>query len=108
MFKFPEKMKTVFRDEAHQKDFEKNGFISLPFFNDEEIKSLTNLYHKLHPKDEQGFFPSTFSKDKSYRQNADEEIRRVCERSIDKYCKDVNFRETLIFTFFSEIKNSRN
>lgn len=89
MFSFPDKMKTVFKDQAHQDEFEKNGFIALPFFNDEEIKELTELYHRLHPEDEKGFFPSTFSRDKSYRQTADNEIRRICERSIDKYCKDV-------------------
>ena len=89
MFQFPEKMKTVFRDEAHQNNFEKNGFISLPFFNTEEVEALKKLYNDLHPEDEKGFFPSTFSKDKSYRQKADSEIRRFCERSIEKYCKDV-------------------
>ncbi|MEX0810945.1 MAG: phytanoyl-CoA dioxygenase family protein [Chitinophagales bacterium] len=89
MFQFPDKMKTVFQDERHQEEFEKNGFIALPFFNEGEIKELTELYHRLHPEDEKGFFPSTFSKDKAYRQTADKEIKRICERSIEKYCKDI-------------------
>lgn len=89
MFQFPDKMKRVFKDEAHQNEFEKNGFIALPFFDSEEIETLTKLYYDLHPEDEKGFFPSTFSKDKNYRHRADTEIRNVCSRSIDKYCMDV-------------------
>ncbi len=89
MFQFPDKMLRVFRDEKHQADFEKNGFVILPFYNEAEINELEALYYRLHPKDEKGFFPSTFSKDKNYRYEADSEIKRVCERSIEKYCMDV-------------------
>lgn len=89
MFQFPDKMKVVFKENQHQEDFEKNGYLALPFFNKAEIEELTELYGRLHPEDEKGFFPSTFSRDKNYRQLADTEIRRVCERSIAEYCKDV-------------------
>lgn len=89
MFQFPEKMMRVFRNEEHQREFEKNGFIILPFYTQAEIAELAKLYYKLHPEDEKGFYPSTFSKDKNYRQQADTEIRRVCDRSITAYCQDV-------------------
>ncbi len=89
MFKFPDKMLQVFRDTKHQEEFEKNGFIIVPFYNEKEIKELDELYCRLHPKDEKGFFPSTFSSDKNYRTVADVEIRRVCNRSIEQYCENV-------------------
>lgn len=89
MFRFPDKMLRVFRDETHQNEFEKNGFIVLPFYNQEEIKELEALYYRLHPHDEKGFFPSTFSKDKNYRYEADTEIRRIGHRSIENYCTDI-------------------
>jgi len=89
MFQFPERMLKVFRDDLHQAEFEQKGFVILPFYNAEEIAELTALYHQLHPQDEQGFFPSTFSNDKNYRYKADTEIRRVCARSIEHYCQDV-------------------
>jgi hypothetical protein len=89
MFQFPDKMMRVFRDEKKQAEFEENGFVILPFYNESEIKELEALYHRLHPLDEKGFFPSTFSKDKLYRTEADTEIRRVCERSINLYCQEV-------------------
>jgi hypothetical protein len=89
MFQFPDKMLKVFRDEKHQNDFEKNGFIILPFYTQEEIKELEEVYYRLHPVNEKGFFPSTFSQDKNYRQEADSAIRKVGNRSIEKYCQDI-------------------
>lgn len=89
MFQFPEKMKRVFRSEEHQERFERDGYIILPFYTPEEIAELTALYHRLHPQAAKGFFPSTFSPDREYRQTADREIQRVCQRSITDYCVDV-------------------
>lgn len=89
MFDFPTQMLQVFKELETQKSFEKNGFVILPFYTPEEIKELNELYHKLHPKDELGFFPSTFSKDKNYRAVADEAIRRIGSRSINQYCKNI-------------------
>ena len=88
MFSFP-KMLKVFRDQALQDAFEKDGFVVVPFYNESEITELTELYHKMHPQDEKGFFPSTFSKDKNYRVVADAEIRRVCQRGIDHYLENI-------------------
>lgn len=89
MFQFPDKMLSVFKEEQHQASFEKNGFVILPFYTPEEIKELEAVYHTLHPVDEKGFFPSTFSQDKSYRHQADSEIRRIGNRSIEKYCHNI-------------------
>lgn len=89
MFQFPEKMLKVFKDDKHQQEFEKNGFVILPFYTPDEIAELEALYHRLHPQDEKGFFPSTFSRDINYRYEADREIRRIGQRSIDNYCTDV-------------------
>ena len=88
MFSFP-KMLKVFRDQALQDAFEKDGFVAVPFYNENEIKELTELYYRMHPQDEKGFFPSTFSKDKNYRAVADAEIRRVCSRAMDHYLEDI-------------------
>lgn len=89
MFQFPDKMLRVFRKEEHQRSFEENGFVILPFYDEAEIAELTSLYHALHPKDEAGFFPSTFSKDKNYRNEADSKIRQIASRSINAYCQDI-------------------
>lgn len=88
MFQFP-KMLKVFRDQALQDAFEKDGFVVVPFYTEDEVKELTGLYYRLHPVDEKGFFPSTFSKDKNYRTTADVEVRRICARGIEQYLEDI-------------------
>lgn len=89
MFQFPTQMLKVFKDENLQNDFEKNGFVIVPFYDKKEIEHLTNVYYDLHPSNEQGFFPSTFSNDKNYRHQADEIIRDVCNRSITHYFENI-------------------
>ena len=88
MFDFP-KMLQVFRDQAHQEQFEREGYIVLPFYNVEEIAELNSLYESIQPKEYEGFFPSTFSQDKNYRTQADIGIKKACERSIEKYLQDI-------------------
>ncbi len=88
MFQFPDKMKRVFKDPKMQAEFEENGYVIVPYYTKEEVDYLLKTYRELHPKDEEGFFPSTFSKDKNYRIFADEEIRKTGNRSIKKYLID--------------------
>lgn len=88
MFVFPNKFKRIFKEDSLQEEFEKNGYVIVDFYNPEEIQFLLNLYRELHPVDEKGFFPSTFSKDKKYRAVADEQIRKIGSRSIDHYLTD--------------------
>ncbi len=88
MFEF-KKMKKVFRDPVHQEQFERDGYLVLPFYNEAEIAELKKLYLDIQPKEFEGFFPSTFSSDNNYRTKADIEIRRICDRSVQKYLEDV-------------------
>jgi hypothetical protein len=82
MFDFPDKMKRVFKDPEMQQCFEEQGYVTVQFYTENEVSELDKLYSNLHPKEETGFYPSTFSKDKNYRQTADEEIRRIGNRTI--------------------------
>jgi hypothetical protein len=88
MFQFPDKMLKVFKDDEIQSQFERDGYVILPFYNREEIDRLTQLYHELHPTNEHGFFPSTFSSNKNYRLTANAKIRDACQRSAEKYLCD--------------------
>lgn len=88
MFAFREKMIPVFKDAERQAQFERDGYTVVQFYTTEEIAELNRLYSDLHPTDEQGFYPSTFSKDKNYRQKADEEIRRIGSRTIGNTLRD--------------------
>ena len=88
MFQFPQHMKRVFKDPNMQTEFEQNGYVIFNFYNSEEVKFLSNLYTNLHPKDEVGFYPSTFSKNKEYRQKTDDEIKRIGGRTMSNVLVD--------------------
>lgn len=87
MFEF-KKMKRVFKDLKMQETFEKQGFVVVDFYNDKEIAEVKNLYHTLHPKDEEGFFPSAYSKDKKYREKTDTELKRIGHNKFEELLKD--------------------
>jgi hypothetical protein len=87
MFDFS-KMKKVFRDESMQEEFEKNGFVIVDFYSPEQVEKVKALYHKLHPKDEEGFFPSTFSKNKNYRETTDTELKRIGNNRFNELLQD--------------------
>jgi hypothetical protein len=81
-------MLKIFRDEKNQNEFEKSGIVILPCYNELRLR-IRSTYSRLHTKDEKGFFPGTFSHDKQYRNEADAEIKRIGNFSIEKYCCDV-------------------
>jgi len=87
MFDFAPYLK-VFKDNSYQEQFARDGYVIIPFYNEEEINYLQNLYQELHPKDEKGFFPSTFSKDREYRTRADEEIQKIGSRTMNEVLCD--------------------
>ena len=87
MFEFA-KMKRVFKNSELQEQFEREGFVVVDFYTPDEIKEAEELYHRLHPKDEEGFFPSTFSKDKNYRETTDKELRRIGQKRFDELLTD--------------------
>ncbi|MBP6516225.1 MAG: phytanoyl-CoA dioxygenase family protein [Chitinophagales bacterium] len=88
MFQFPAQMMRVFKDEQMQAAFERDGFVIVDFYTKAEVAELEQLYYDLHPVEEKGFYPSTFSKDKKYRQTADEEVRRVGSRWMNENLQD--------------------
>lgn len=87
MFQFAP-MKRIFRSDALQEEFEREGFVVVDFYDPAQMEEVKRLYHTLHPKDEQGFFPSTFSKNKAYRENTDLELKRIGLKRFDELLQD--------------------
>ncbi len=88
MFAFPSSMQRVFADNQLQDSFEENGFVIVDFYNSDQIEELNLLYKNLHPQDEKGFFPSTFSQDKNYRIQADQRIREIASERMNEIFVD--------------------
>lgn len=86
-FQFP-KMLPVFRDDQMQEAFERDGYVVVEFYNEEELDRIRIAYKELHPNPAPGFYASTFSPDENYRTAVDHVVREVGQRSMDAVLKD--------------------
>jgi hypothetical protein len=75
----------VFKDLELQSKLNDDGFVILPFLNENEISTLYQLFLDEHPDGVNGFYTSTFSKDVNYRKGVDLEIKRQVNRSLEDY-----------------------
>jgi len=78
----------IFLDEDTQRCFDENGYAVIPFYNKDQIKEFNLLYDLIQPKNVRGIFPSTYSKDKSYRDSAHQEICTIAQSSQDRTFKN--------------------
>jgi len=74
--------KRIFKSDEHQRLFEQQGFIVLPFVTEQEVLQLDKLFDELHPSlNESGFFSGSYSSDIEYKKKASEEIVKVFSRA---------------------------
>lgn len=74
--------KRIFKNEAHQQLFDKQGFIVLPFINETEVAALDKLFDELHPNlSQSGFFSGSYSSDVQYKKTASNKIVEVFNRA---------------------------
>ncbi|MEX2589033.1 MAG: phytanoyl-CoA dioxygenase family protein [Chitinophagales bacterium] len=78
--------KRIFKKEEHQKIFDKQGFIVLPFLTEDEVAYLDRFFDELHPNvDKQsGFFSGSYSGDFDYKKKASDEIVKVFSRAYEE------------------------
>ena len=87
MFKF-NKLTSIFKDAKLQEAFEVDGFVIVDFYTDEELAEVRSLYKRLHENKGPGFFPSTYSADKNYRETIDLELKRIGQRRFNELLED--------------------
>lgn len=82
-------MLRVFKDPALQQQMEQNGFVVVPFYTQEEMEELLEVFNSQHSSQQvSGFFSSTFSMDTDYRRRANDAIISICKRRMDELLTD--------------------
>lgn len=77
--------KRIFKDDAMQARFEKQGFLVVPFIDAEEIAYLDKLFDELHPTlPNQGFVSGSYSPDIDYKKGASNEIVNVFSKHYER------------------------
>ncbi len=75
----------IFKNPEHQATFEKQGFLVLPFLNEEEVRHMDKLFDELHPNlPADGFFAGSYSSDMEYKKRVSEEIKIVFKRRYEE------------------------
>lgn len=78
--------KRIFIADEHQAKFDKQGFIVLPFLDDEDVTYLNKIFDELHPEiNSSGFFSGSYSNDISYKKKASQLIVEVFSKAYEKY-----------------------
>lgn len=81
--------KRIFLSDEHQKIFDRQGFIVVPFLEAKEICILNQYFDELHPDTGQsGFYSGSYSNDYQYKKNASDKIVKVFTRAYQKYFTD--------------------
>ena len=79
----------IFKDKAHQRQFDRQGFLVIPFLNEAEIAHMDGLFDVLHPAlPDNGFFAGSYSPDMDYKKRVSEEIKVVFRRRYDELFRD--------------------
>jgi hypothetical protein len=77
--------KRIFKEDAMQARFEKEGFLTVPFIDPNEIKQLDELFDALHPDlPKEGFVSGSYSADLSYKKKASNEIVRIFSKHYER------------------------
>lgn len=89
MFQFKDKyINAVFKDKQLQLQLEENGYVVIPFYNQNDIETINNYYFENTTNNKAGFQPTTYFDSLDYRLNASTFIKNIAQEKLDKYLKD--------------------
>jgi len=69
--------KPIFLNNEKQKEFELNGFVTIPFLNQAEVDVLKQNYNKEDFNSPEGFYSTTFSEDEDLKQDLETNILKI-------------------------------
>ena len=77
----------VFKDDTLQQEFDRNGYVLVPFLDADEVKSLKTIYNRLPP-------PTAAMESSSYRKDIpnlaeiDQQARQVFHKPVERFFQD--------------------
>jgi hypothetical protein len=89
MFSFSTNNNPVLKNQAFQQLLDKEGYVIVPFYTEEEITKLTEYYtHHAPNQQKKGFQPTTYSSNLEYRLAASEFIKATAHQRMETYFED--------------------
>ena len=73
----------IFNDTRLQQQFEKDGFVVIPFLNEAEANKLSSFFYELHNNVPENFYSTTFNASPEFKGRINEETNNVFGSKID-------------------------
>ena len=75
----------IFKDDALQTLFNRQGYVVTPFISTSEVKLLDELFDSLHPNlPKEGFVSSSYSQDYAYKKKVSDEIVKIFSKHYER------------------------
>jgi hypothetical protein len=75
----------ILKDTKLDQDLLAEGYVVVPFLNENELEGLKQFFYENHPNDIPGFYASAHSKDLDFRNKMNAKIKQSYASSIDRY-----------------------
>jgi hypothetical protein len=94
----------IFINQSHQNEFNKKGFIKIPFLSQDQIKYLDRFFDDIHPElPQSGFISGSYFSDWEYKKKASDEIIKIFTPSYNRIFKNYTaFGGSFLFKIPSE------
>jgi len=76
-------MSPLFNDTQLQQQFERDGFVVIPFLNDTEVSGLSSLFYELHKQVPQNFYSTTFNASPEFKQQINDYTEKTFGAKVD-------------------------
>lgn len=80
---------SVFNDEKLQQQFEKDGYIVVPFLSGDEVDRLKKLYEEVSPQIPASFHSTSFSTDNILKQKINDEVEKIYSAKAETLFHDI-------------------
>jgi ectoine hydroxylase-related dioxygenase (phytanoyl-CoA dioxygenase family) len=70
-------MARIFNDDKLQKQFDRDGYIVVPFLNETEVKDLSSLFYEMHKEVPGNFYSTTFNASPEFKQRINEQTEKA-------------------------------
>lgn len=73
----------IFKDDATQVQFERDGYITIPFLNSEEVNHLKSVYSEVFSKAPDDFHSTSFFEDEALKQTISAKVEALYTQKVD-------------------------
>jgi ectoine hydroxylase-related dioxygenase (phytanoyl-CoA dioxygenase family) len=73
----------IFKDDATQVQFERDGYITMPFLNSEEINHLKSIYNEVFSQAPNDFHSTSFFEDEALKQTISAKVEALYAQKAD-------------------------